>query len=49
MFEQISTGEIKKNAFENHLFDVEQMKVIEYFADHQDEITKQIKDNLAEG
>jgi hypothetical protein len=49
MFEQISADEIKKNAFENHLFDVDQMKVIEYFADHREEITKQIKDNLAEG
>jgi hypothetical protein len=49
MFEQMSANEIKKNAFENYLFDVEQMKVIEYFAENIEEITKLIKENLSEG
>jgi hypothetical protein len=38
---------IKKSAFENYLFDNNQTKLIEYFADNQKELIKLISDNLA--
>jgi hypothetical protein len=49
MFGDISIEEIKKNAFEEHLFDAEQMKTIEYFAENRGAIIEQIQKNLAEG
>jgi hypothetical protein len=49
LINEYSTNETKSNAFENNLFNEEQMKVIEYFANHKqemiDSVSKYLKTN----
>ncbi|GHU48467.1 hypothetical protein FACS1894218_5450 [Bacilli bacterium] len=37
---------IKEDAFENHLFEIDQLKTIEYFAEHSSAIFKELTNNL---
>jgi hypothetical protein len=38
---------IKEDAFENHLFEIDQLKTIEYFAAHFGAIIKELTTNLS--
>jgi hypothetical protein len=49
MLETHDSNKIKQQAFENTLFDADQLKMIEYFADNQKQMTKLIIENLATG
>jgi hypothetical protein len=42
-------SKITQQAFENNLFDKEQLQIIEYFANHLPEIINIISTNLATG
>jgi hypothetical protein len=43
------TRNVPQDAFENYLFDADQMKVIEYYASHREELCELIKKHLAAG
>jgi hypothetical protein len=47
MLDNSDAKKIKQQAFENTLFDADQLKMIEYFADHQSEIIDIVSQNLS--
>jgi transcription termination factor NusB len=47
MLDNKDANKIKQQAFENNLFDANQLKMIEYFSDHQIEIIDVISKNLS--
>ncbi|MDR0857054.1 MAG: hypothetical protein LBM76_01530 [Mycoplasmataceae bacterium] len=40
---------LKTHAFEKNEFDAEQLKIVEYFADHEQEVIDKIEGQMAEG
>jgi hypothetical protein len=46
MNNNLNAKEIKQMAFENNLFDENQLKVLDYFANHQEEIINLISKHL---
>jgi hypothetical protein len=46
MNNNLNAKEIKQMTFENNLFDESQLKVLDYFADHQEEIIDLISKHL---